>query len=247
MVIGGPALRRLSIDAFPDTTPVQVQINTSVPSLNPAEPEQQVTLPVELAISGLPGLQNVRSISKFGFSQVVVTFADGTSIYLARQLIMERLQEVALPAGIERPRLGPISTGLGEVFHYIVRSTDPNRSLTELRELHDWIIKPQLRQVRGVAEVNAWGGFEKQYHVVADPDRLVKHRVTFGALIAAFGRTEAQVGALAVSSSITLAALGGMLVPAFVMPGAMQRVALLTPQAWALAGYHDVMLRGAGS
>jgi cobalt-zinc-cadmium resistance protein CzcA len=222
VVIGGRALSRLPIDAFPDTTPVQVQINTSVPSLSPEEAEQQVTLPVELAVSGLPGLQNVRSISKFGLSQVVATFEDDVNIYLARQLIMERLQEVELPTGIERPTLGPISTGLGEVFHYVVRSKNPphlnplpqptgerrpdplsrstgegqgeGRSLSELREIHDWIIKPQLRQVRGVAEVNSWGGFEKQYHVVAEPERLIKHGVTLAELVEALQANNQNVG-----------------------------------------------------
>ncbi len=194
VIVGGRALTRLPIDAFPDTTPVQVQINTSVPSLSPEEAEQQVTLPVELAVSGLPGLQNVRSISKFGLSQVVATFEDDVNIYLARQLIMERLQEVELPAGIERPTLGPISTGLGEVFHYVVRSTDPNRTLADLREIHDWMVKPQLRQVRGVAEVNSWGGFEKQYHVVVEPERLIKHGLTFTELIEALQANNQNVG-----------------------------------------------------
>jgi len=194
VVVGGRALTRLPIDAFPDTTPVQVQINTSVPSLSPEEAEQQVTIPVELAVSGLPGLANVRSVSKFGLSQVVATFEDEMDIYRARQLIMERLQEVELPAGIERPTLGPISTGLGEVFHYVVRSNDPKRTLTDLREIHDWMVKPQLRQVRGVAEVNSWGGFEKQYHVVVEPERLIKHGVTLAELLAALEANNQNVG-----------------------------------------------------
>src|ERR1044071_2756639 len=109
---GGRALTREPVHAFPDTTPVQVQINTSAPSLNPLEVEQQITAPVELAIGGLPGLHNVRSVSKFGFSQVVATFEDKTGIYLARQLVSERLQGVELTEGIERPQLGPIATGL---------------------------------------------------------------------------------------------------------------------------------------
>ena len=125
---------------------------------------------------------------------MVATFTDDTNIYRARQLIMERLQEVQLPAGIERPTLGPISTGLGEVFHYVVRSTNPQRSLTELRELHDWVIKPELRKVPGVAEVNAWGGFEKQYHVIADPDRLIKHGLTFADLTEALAANNQNVG-----------------------------------------------------
>jgi cobalt-zinc-cadmium resistance protein CzcA len=192
--IGGRSLRLLPIDAFPDTTPVQVQINASVPALSPQEVEQQVTIPVELAISGLPGLQNVRSISKFGLSQVVATFTDDTSIYRARQLITERLQGVELPAGIERPQLGPIATGLGEIFHYAVRSENTNRTLTELRELQDWVIKPELRKVPGVAEVNSWGGFEKQYHVVTEPDLLVKHSLTLEQLFEALAANNQNVG-----------------------------------------------------
>lgn len=194
VLVGGRSLSRLPIDAFPDTTPVQVQINTSVPSLNPTEAEQQLTMPIEQAIGGLPGLQNVRSISKFGFSQVVATFEEGTSIFLARQLITERLQEIEWPEGLDRPSLGPISTGLGEVFHYAVRSSDPKRTLTDLRELHDWLVRPQLRQVRGVAEVNSWGGFEKQFQVIADPDRLVKYRLTFSELVEALQANNQNVG-----------------------------------------------------
>jgi cobalt-zinc-cadmium resistance protein CzcA len=194
VVIGGRALSRLPIDAFPDTTPAQVQINTTAPALNPEEIEAQITVPVELAVSGLPGLQNVRSISKFGLSQVVATFEDGADIYRARQLVTERLQSVELPADVGRPELGPISTGLGEVFHYVVRTKDGRRSLTELREIHDWLIKPQLRQVRGVAEVNSWGGFEKQYHVVVEPERLVKHQVTLAEVIEALQANNQNVG-----------------------------------------------------
>src|SRR5262249_28463258 len=158
----------LDIDAFPDTTPVQVQINTSAAPLGPEEVERQITMPIEQQISGLPRLQQVRSVSKFGLSQGGVTFEDGTAIYFARQVINERLQAVDLPPDIERPKLGPVSTGLGEVFHYVVTSegydfsTLPEdekiRKLTELRTLHDWVIKPQLRTVRGTAEINSWGG-----------------------------------------------------------------------------------------
>lgn len=167
-------LSMLPIDAFPDTTPVQVQINTPAPSLNPLEVEQQITLPLELAISGLPGLDNVRSVSKFGFSQVVATFTDETNIYDARQFVTERINTVELPAEVDRPQLGPISTGLGEVFHYILRSENASLTLTELRTIHDWVVKPALLTVPGVAEVNSWGGFEKQFHVVVNPEALVK-------------------------------------------------------------------------
>ncbi len=192
--IGGRSLSLLPIDAFPDTTPVQVQINTTAAALNPQETEAQITVPVELAVSGLPGLQNVRSISKFGLSQVVATFDDSINIFKARQLIMERLQTVELPEGMARPQLGPIATGLGEVFHYVVRSSDTNRTPTELRTLQDWVVKPALRKVPGVAEVNTWGGFEKQYHVVVETDRLIKHRLTFEELVEALQANNQNVG-----------------------------------------------------
>ncbi len=192
--LGVQALRRLPVDAFPDTTPVQVQVNTVAPALNAEEIEAQITRPIELALGGLPGLRHVRSISKFGLSQVVATFDDRTGIYLARQLVSERLQSVELPAGLARPQLGPISTGLGEVLHYAVRSDDPALSLTELREWQDRVIRPALRQVRGVAEVNTWGGLEKQFHVVADPERLVKYGVTLEELIAALQANNRNVG-----------------------------------------------------
>ena len=119
-VVGVFSLGRLDIDAFPDTTPVQIQVNTVASALSPEEIERQITFPVEQAISGLPGLDKVRSISKFGLSQVVVTFKDGTDIYFARQLVTERLGTVELPEGIQRPQMGPVSTGLGEVFHYVL-------------------------------------------------------------------------------------------------------------------------------
>jgi cobalt-zinc-cadmium resistance protein CzcA len=194
IVAGVRTLGVLPIDAFPDTTPVQVQINTTAAALNPQETEAQITLPVELAISGLPGLDNVRSISKFGLSQVVATFSDRTDIYRARQLITERLQTVELPDGLPRPELGPIATGLGEVFHYVVRSVATNRTPTELRVLQDWVIKPELRKVPGVAEVNTWGGFEKQYHVVVDTERLIKYRLTLEDLVDALQSNNQNVG-----------------------------------------------------
>ncbi len=190
-----------AIDAFPDTTPVQVQINTVAPALNPEEIEKQITLPVELTISGLPGLINVRSISKFGFSQVVATFNDETDIYHARQFIMERLGSVELPEDIERPQLGPISTGLGEVFHYTVRSTNPDRTLDEIRTLHDWVIKPELRKVAGVAEINSWGGFERQYHVVVSPEDMVKYNLTLDDVFDALEQNNQNVGGGQVISS----------------------------------------------
>lgn len=191
-IVGGLAVQRMDIDAFPDTTPVQVQINTVVPSLSPEEVETQVTFPIEQAISGLPKLQHLRSISKFGMSQVVVVFEDGIDIYFARQLIAERLSTVELSPGIERPKLGPVSTGLGEVFHYIV--TGQSDDITELRTIHDWVIRPAMRTVPGTAEVNTWGGFEKQFEIRLDPERLVKHGLTFDEVAAAVRASNRNVG-----------------------------------------------------
>lgn len=189
---GGASVMRLPVDAFPDTTPVQVQINTVAPALAPEEIEQQITFPVEQAISGLTGLLEVRSLSRFGLSQVNAIFDDSIDLYLARQLVSERLSTLELPEGIARPTMGPISTGLGEVFHYVLRSK--SRSLSELRTLHDWSIKPQLRSVEGVAEINAWGGLERQYQVLVDPARLLKHQLTMQEVIEALRRNNANVG-----------------------------------------------------
>lgn len=201
---GVVSLQHLDIDAFPDTTPVQVQINTVAPSLSPEEVERQITFPVEQAISGLPGLEMLRSISKFGLSQVVVTFQDGIDIYFARQLINERLNGVVLPDGISRPQMGPVSTGLGEVFHYVLTYKDVDVSqlpeskrielLTDLRTTHDWVVKPQLRSVRGVAEVNSWGGYEKQYQVRIDPNRLIKYELTLDQVVTALAENNRNVG-----------------------------------------------------
>ena len=186
------SLRHLDIDAFPDTTPVQVQINTVAPALSPEEVERQITFPVEQAISGLPGLEQLRSISKFGLSQVVVIFEDGTDIYFARQLINERLATVEMSQGTERPKMGPVATGLGEVFHYVV--TGQGTDVTELRTIHDWVIKPSMRTVRGTAEINSWGGYEKQYQVRINPDKLIKHGLTFEEVVQALRKNNFNVG-----------------------------------------------------
>ncbi len=191
-VVGVVSLRYLDIDAFPDTTPVQVQINTVAPALGPEEVEQQITFPVEQVISGLPGLKHLRSVSKFGLSQVVVTFEDGTDIYFARQLVNERLATAELPEGIERPKMGPVSTGLGEVFHYVVTGQGTNE--TDMRTIHDWVIKPKLRTVRGTAEVNSWGGYEKQYQVRIEPAKLERHKLTFDEVVEAVQRNNRNVG-----------------------------------------------------
>jgi cobalt-zinc-cadmium resistance protein CzcA len=182
---------RLPLDAFPDTTPVQVQVNTTAPALGPLEVERQLTRPVEWVISGLPHLGEVRSVSKFGFSQVTVTFEDGTDIYLARQVVMERLASIELPPGIERPQLGPVATGLGEVFHYLITG---DRSLADLRTIQDYTIKPQLRSVPGVAEVNSWGGDERQIQVVVDPRALQRYEMSLADLADALEQNNANVG-----------------------------------------------------
>jgi len=194
IVVGLWAGSRVPVDAFPDTTPVQVQINTVAPSLNAEEIEQQITLPVELEISGLPGLISVRSVSKFGLSQVVATFEDGTSITDARQYVSEKLLTAEIPDGVEPPQMGPISTGLGEIFHYVIRSSDGSRDLEQLRTIHDWIIKPELRKISGVAEVNSWGGLEKQYHVVVDPELLLKFNLDLEDIVDALEKNNRNVG-----------------------------------------------------
>lgn len=195
VIWGVYSMWHLPIDAFPDTTPVQVQVNTVAPALAPEEVEQQVTMPVESVIAGLPGLVDVRSISRFGLSQVTVTFQDGTPIYFARQVVGERLGTVELPAGIGRPAMGPVATGLGEVFHYIVtgRGEHP-ASLTELTTVQEWMIEPALRQVPGVAEINTWGGRRKQYEVVVEPSRLIKYGLTLDAVAQALRLNNISVG-----------------------------------------------------
>ena len=178
--------QRLPIDAVPDITNVQVQINTHASGYSPLEAEQRITFPVETALYGLPQLEYTRSLSRYGLSQVTVVFEEGTDIYHARNLIDERLAAIknALPSGLE-PQMGPIATGLGEIFSYTVEaepgSTQANGKpwdATSLREIQDWLIKPQLAQVRGVVEINTIGGFDKQYHITPKPMQLLEHGIT---------------------------------------------------------------------
>ena len=192
VVAGLVSFKHLPFDAYPDTTPVQVTVNAVAPALSPLEVERQITFPLEQAIGGLPGLTEVRSVSKFGFSQITAIFDDDTDVYLARQVVGERLQTVELPEGVGRPSLGPVSTGLGEVFQYLVESDE--LSARELRTLHHWVVRPQMLQVSGVAEINTWGGYEKQYHVVFDPDLLIKYELTLDEVAAALRRNNANVG-----------------------------------------------------
>jgi len=194
---------RLPIDAVPDITNVQVQINTTAPGYSPLESEQRVTYPVETAMAGLPGLQEVRSLSRYGLSQVTVVFADGTDIYFARQLVNERIQEARgqLPDGLN-PAMGPISTGLGEIYSWTVeakpgalKADGTPYTPMDLREVQDWIIKPQLRTVPGVTEINTIGGYTKSYQVAPDPAKLVAHGVSLQDLVEALARNNANVGA----------------------------------------------------
>jgi len=191
-LVGVLSFRSLSLDAFPDTTPVQVQINTNAAALSPLEMERQITAPVEQAISGLPGLAEVRSISRQGLSQVTATFRDGTDLWLARQVVSERITSVELPTGIERPRLGPVATGLGEVFHYLVHGE--GKSPAALRTAQDWILRPQLRSVEGVAEVNSWGGDEYRIEVEVNPARLLSAGLDLGDVIHALEQGGGGVG-----------------------------------------------------
>ncbi|HHG8507287.1 TPA: CusA/CzcA family heavy metal efflux RND transporter, partial [Legionella pneumophila] len=200
-VLGVYNFQRLPIDAVPDITNVQVQINTQASGYSPFEVEQRITFPIELAMSGLPNLDYTRSLSRYGLSQVTVVFKDGTNIYFARQLINERLQEVKdkLPPEAETT-LGPISTGLGEIFMYTVtnKSNLPKSQRynpMELRTIQDWIIKPQLRNVEGVAEVNTIGGYEKQFHITPDPTKLVRYGLSLNNVVEALERNNSNVGA----------------------------------------------------
>jgi cobalt-zinc-cadmium resistance protein CzcA len=196
-------LTRLPIDAVPDITNVQVQINTEAPGYSPLEVEQRITFPVETAVAGLPRLDYTRSISRYGLSQVTVVFEDGTDIWFARQLLSERLQTARdqIPGGLT-PRMGPVATGLGEIYMYVIQA-EPGAARpdgmpytpTDLRTLQDWVIRPQLRSVPGVAEVNTVGGYEKQYHVTPDPDRLLAYGLTFRSVVEAVEANNANVGA----------------------------------------------------
>lgn len=194
---------RLPIDAVPDITNVQVQINTRAPGYSPLETEQRITFPVETAMGGLPKLDYTRSLSRYGLSQVTIVFKDGTDIYFARQLVGERIQQVKdqLPAGVE-VAMGPVSTGLGEIFMYTVEAKEGAKtavgkdySLTDLRTVQDWIIRPQLRNVPGVVEVNTIGGFERQFHVLPDPGKLMAYRLGFRDVMTALASNNANVGA----------------------------------------------------
>ncbi|RMR41568.1 Cation efflux system protein, partial [Pseudomonas savastanoi pv. glycinea] len=181
--LGIASYQKLPIDAVPDITNVQVQINTSAPGFSPLETEQRITFAIETNMAGLPGLQQTRSLSRSGLSQVTVIFEDGTDLFFARQLVGERLQiaKDQLPEGVDA-MMGPISTGLGEIFLWTVEAREgalkedgTPYTPTDLRVIQDWIIKPQLRNVPGVAEINTIGGFARQYQIAPDPKKLAAY------------------------------------------------------------------------
>ncbi|RMP81126.1 CusA/CzcA family heavy metal efflux RND transporter [Pseudomonas syringae] len=201
--LGIASYQKLPIDAVPDITNVQVQINTSAPGFSPLETEQRITFAIETNMAGLPGLQQTRSLSRSGLSQVTVIFEDGTDLFFARQLVNERLQiaKDQLPEGVDA-MMGPISTGLGEIFLWTVEAREgalkedgTPYTPTDLRVIQDWIIKPQLRNVSGVAEINTIGGFAKQYQIAPDPKKLAAYKLTLNDLVAALERNNANVGA----------------------------------------------------
>ena len=208
VVLGMAALgiynyQRLPIDAVPDITNVQVQVNTAAPGYSPLEAEQRITFPIETAMAGLPHLEQTRSLSRYGLSQVTVIFKDGTDIYFARQLVNQRIQEAKekLPSGVS-PAMGPIASGLGEIYMWTVESKPgalkPDGSPyspTDLREIQDWIIKPQLRNVPGVTEINTIGGNAKEFQVAPDIAKLMAHGLSLAELVNALARNNASVGA----------------------------------------------------
>ena len=202
-VLGVYNYQRLPIDAVPDITNVQVQINTELPGYSPLEIEQRITFPIESVIAGLPRLQETRSLSRYGLSQITAIFEDGTDIYFARSLVNQRIREAQgrLPAGVE-PEMGPIATGLGEIFMWTIEAEPGARrpdgspyTATDLRTLQDWVIRPQMRTVPGVTEVNSIGGYVKQYHVTPDPAKLIAYGLGFHDVLEALFRNNANVGA----------------------------------------------------
>jgi cobalt-zinc-cadmium resistance protein CzcA len=194
---GGYAATHLAVDAVPDVTNVQVQIITTAPALGPLEVEQSVTMPVEAAMSGMPRVEEIRSVSQFGLSVVTVVFEENTDIYWARQQISERLQDARdhIPPGVPQPSLGPIATGLGEIYQFEVRNRPGySHSLMKLREILDWQIAPQLRSLPGVVEVNVNGGQLRAYEVRPDPDKLRDYNIPLAKLFAALEQNNANEG-----------------------------------------------------
>lgn len=201
LITGGLAVNRLAVDAFPDVTNVQVQIAAEVPGRSPEEVERFVTVPIEIAMTGLPGLSEMRSLNRNGVAVLTLVFTDQTDVYFARQIVLERLIEVMsqMPTGVT-PVLGPVSTGLGEVYQYTLEHpSSGNRpltveELTEHRIVQDWVVRPMLRNIPGVAEINTMGGYVREYQVLADPQRLRHYRISLQDVYAALARNNANSG-----------------------------------------------------
>jgi cobalt-zinc-cadmium resistance protein CzcA len=200
VVAGVYSLQSLPIDAVPDVTNTQVQVLTSAPSLAPLEIERQITFPVEVAMSGLPDIEEIRSVSKFGLSAVTIVFKDSVDIYFARQLVLERLSQAReqIPQNIGSPEMGPISTGLGEIYQYEIRPAPGDAGkqydAASLRTIQDWNVRRQLLGVPGVTEVNSFGGLEKQYQVRLDPNQLQAYGLTLRDVFESVARNNANVG-----------------------------------------------------
>lgn len=198
---GWESFKGLPIDAVPDITNVQVQINSQVEGRGPQEIERTVTYPLETALNGIPGVTQVRSITRYGLSQVTVVFEDDTDIYLARQLVSERLQSMKrqLPNDVD-PMLGPVSTGLGEIFHYVIEAEqvaegeERLRQLTEIRAIQDWYVRPRLLTLKGIAEVNTIGGYERQYHIEPSPKLMAKYGLHFADMERAIEKVNKNAG-----------------------------------------------------
>ncbi len=201
LFFGLNAATKLSVDAFPDVTNVQVQIATEANGRSPEEIERFATVPIEVAMTGLPGLTELRSLNKPGLSLITLVFTDNTNVYFARQLVMERLMEVSnrLPSDIT-PVLGPVSSGLGEVYQYTIEHVGDGdkelsqEELTQRRIVQDWVLRPLLRSIPGVAEINSQGGFVKQYHVLVNPERLRHYKITLAEVYNAVSRNNANSG-----------------------------------------------------
>ncbi len=189
--------KQLPIDAFPDVSPALVQVFTVTEGLAPEEVEKYITFPVEVSMNGLPNLKNIRSVSNFGLSVVNVYFEDGTDIYFSRQLVNERLQEAReqIPEGFGEPQMGPISTGMGLILFYYLEDKTGEYSLEELRTLQDWVVKFQLQTVPGVTEVLGIGGWEKQFHIIVNPNALLRYDVTINNLVDKIKKNNLNVGA----------------------------------------------------
>ncbi|VCU70208.1 Cobalt-zinc-cadmium resistance protein CzcA [Pigmentiphaga humi] len=201
LVVGLDAMRKLSVDAFPDVTNVQVQIATDATGRSPEEVERFVTVPIEIAMTGLPGLEEMRSLNKPGLSLITLVFTDATDVYFARQLVMERLIEIGsrMPGGVT-PVLGPVSTGLGEVYQYTLDRLDDGdreltqQELTERRIVQDWVVRPLLRSIPQVAEINSQGGYVKQYQVLVNPDRMSHYGISLQQVYQGLARNNANSG-----------------------------------------------------